>query len=233
MDNAEWNLNTSPGYTGGCLSGPKKKKKSFSGQFAAVKYSLEYRSETYHSTGLFSRLRFELRRSTLRFLVGWDLHQINNNPDVCLRQWTKIPDPPIHFSGPTIFFGPKIDFTNHQFETSVLDPPMSSDPLSNHQCLPTLSRPTNVFRPSLAVFRICKRCGDRESRREEQQEQCQPREHLFIGDKGSTRLYCTYFPIITRWPSGDCFFALPRFGGSREGRKTLVGQERWFQTGGW
>jgi hypothetical protein len=29
------------------------------------------------------------------------------------------------------------------------------------------------------------------------------------------------------------FFALPRFGGSREGRKTLVGQERWFQTGGW
>jgi hypothetical protein len=35
---------------------------------------------------------------------------------------TKIPDPPIHFSGPTNFFGPKIDFTNHQFETSVLDP---------------------------------------------------------------------------------------------------------------
>jgi hypothetical protein len=28
---------------------------------------------------------------------------------------TKIPDPPIHFSGPTNFFGPKIDFTNHQF----------------------------------------------------------------------------------------------------------------------
>ncbi len=28
---------------------------------------------------------------------------------------TKIPDPPIHFSGPTKFFGPKIDFTNHQF----------------------------------------------------------------------------------------------------------------------
>ena len=47
--------------------------------------------------------------------------------------WTKIPDPPIHFSGPTNFFGPKIDFTNHQFETSVLDPPMSSGPLSNHQ----------------------------------------------------------------------------------------------------
>ena len=39
---------------------------------------------------------------------------------------TKIPDPPIHFSGPTNFFGPKIDFTNHQFETSFLDPPMSS-----------------------------------------------------------------------------------------------------------
>jgi hypothetical protein len=48
---------------------------------------------------------------------------------------TKIPDPPIHFSGPTNFFGPKIDFTNHQFETSVLDPPMSSDPLSNHQAV--------------------------------------------------------------------------------------------------
>jgi hypothetical protein len=46
---------------------------------------------------------------------------------------TKIPDPPIHFSGPTNFFGPKIDFTNHQFETNVLDPPMSSNPLSNHQ----------------------------------------------------------------------------------------------------
>jgi hypothetical protein len=28
---------------------------------------------------------------------------------------TKIPDPPIHFSGPTNFFGRKIDFTNHQF----------------------------------------------------------------------------------------------------------------------
>jgi hypothetical protein len=28
---------------------------------------------------------------------------------------TKIPDPPIHFSGPTNFLGPKIDFTNHQF----------------------------------------------------------------------------------------------------------------------
>ena len=37
---------------------------------------------------------------------------------------TKIPDPPIHFSGPTNFFRPNIDFTNHQFETSVPDPPM-------------------------------------------------------------------------------------------------------------
>ena len=43
---------------------------------------------------------------------------------------TKIPDPPIHFSGPPIFFGPKNEFTRHQFETRVLDPPMSSDPLS-------------------------------------------------------------------------------------------------------
>jgi hypothetical protein len=39
----------------------------------------------------------------------------------------------MHFSGPTNFFDPKIDFTNHQFETSVLDLPMSSGPLSNHQ----------------------------------------------------------------------------------------------------
>jgi hypothetical protein len=31
------------------------------------------------------------------------------------KERTKIPDPPIHFSGPTNFFGPKIDFTNHQF----------------------------------------------------------------------------------------------------------------------
>jgi hypothetical protein len=45
----------------------------------------------------------------------------------------ELSDPPIHFSGPTNFFGAQIDFTNHQFETSVLDPPMSSDPLSNHQ----------------------------------------------------------------------------------------------------
>jgi hypothetical protein len=32
-----------------------------------------------------------------------------------VQRRTKIPDPPIHFSGPTNFFGPKIDFTNHQF----------------------------------------------------------------------------------------------------------------------
>jgi hypothetical protein len=30
---------------------------------------------------------------------------------------------------------PKFDFTNHQFETSVLDPPMSLIPLSNQQSL--------------------------------------------------------------------------------------------------
>jgi hypothetical protein len=46
---------------------------------------------------------------------------------------TKIPDPPIHFSGATNFFGPKNEFTSHQFETSVLEPPMSFSPLSNHQ----------------------------------------------------------------------------------------------------
>ena len=58
---------------------------------------------------------------------GWSFQNFRHN------KRTKIPDPPIHFSGPTNFFGPKIDFTNHQFETSVLDPPMSSGPLSNHQ----------------------------------------------------------------------------------------------------
>ena len=46
---------------------------------------------------------------------------------------TKIPDPPIHFSGVTNFFGPKNEFTIHQFETSVLESPMSFCPLSNHQ----------------------------------------------------------------------------------------------------
>jgi hypothetical protein len=46
---------------------------------------------------------------------------------------TKIPKPPIHFSGATNFFGPKNEFTSHQFETSVLEPPMSFSPLSNHQ----------------------------------------------------------------------------------------------------
>ena len=138
---------------------------------------------------------------------------------------TKIPDPPIHFSGPTNFFGPKIDFTNHQFETSVLDPPMSSGPLSNHQTVvnPRGSR-LNFCEEPIAVFRICKRCGERESRRGEQQEQCQPREHLFIGGKGSTRLCCAYFPI-TRWPSGDCFarrsLFLRRKQASARGRATL------------
>ena len=68
---------------------------------------------------------------------------------------TKIPDPPIHFSGPTNFFGPKIDFTNHQFETSVLDPPM----------FPAISRTTKTWGKAkkLAV----KLCGERESRRGE------------------------------------------------------------------
>ena len=46
---------------------------------------------------------------------------------------TKIPEPPIQFSGATNFFGPKNEFTSHQFETSVLEPPMSFSPLSNHQ----------------------------------------------------------------------------------------------------
>jgi hypothetical protein len=46
---------------------------------------------------------------------------------------TKIPDPPIHFSGSTNFWESKNEFTNHQFETSVLEPPMSFIPLSNHQ----------------------------------------------------------------------------------------------------
>jgi hypothetical protein len=76
----------------------------------------------------------------------------------------------------------------------------------------------------IAVFRICKRCGEGESRRGEQQEQCQPREHLFIGGKGSTRLCCAYFPN-TRWPSGDCFarrsLFLRRKQASARGRATL------------
>jgi hypothetical protein len=119
-------------------------------------------------------------------------------------------------------FGQK--FLTHQF--TFLDPPIF---LARKLILPTTSfKPAfwthQCFRPSLeppirgkakklavkfcegpiAVFRICKRCGERESRRGEQQEQCQPREHLFIGGKGSTRLCCAYFPV-TRWPSGDCF----------------------------
>ncbi len=41
---------------------------------------------------------------------------------------------PIHFSGSTNFFGHKNEFTNHQFETGVLESPsMSFIPLSNHQ----------------------------------------------------------------------------------------------------
>ncbi len=41
---------------------------------------------------------------------------------------------PIHFSGATNFFGHKNEFTNHQFETGVLESPsMSFIPLSNHQ----------------------------------------------------------------------------------------------------
>jgi len=47
--------------------------------------------------------------------------------------WTKIPETPIHFSGSTIFFGPKNEFTSHQFETSDLEPSMSFSTLSNHQ----------------------------------------------------------------------------------------------------
>jgi hypothetical protein len=112
---------------------------------------------------------------------------------------------PSHFSGPTNFFGPKIDFTNHQFENSVLDPPMSSGPLSNHQTVVKRRSSRLNFAKGPSQFSgICKRCGERESRRGEEQEQCQPREHLFIGGKGSTRLCCAYFPI-TRCPSGDCF----------------------------
>jgi len=44
--------------------------------------------------------------------LAWDVYK---KGDDRLYIRTKIPDPPIHFSGPTIFFGPKIDFTNHQF----------------------------------------------------------------------------------------------------------------------
>ena len=44
----------------------------------------------------------------------------------------------------------------------------------------------------------------REARCGEQAEPCKRREHLFIGGKGSTRLWCAYSPN-TRWPCGDCF----------------------------
>jgi hypothetical protein len=57
--------------------------------------------------------------------VSWILLRINPR--------SKIPESPIHFSGATNFFGPKNEFTSHQFETSVLEPPMSFSPLSNHQ----------------------------------------------------------------------------------------------------
>ena len=135
-------------------------------------------------------------------------------------------------------------FLTHQF--TFLDPPFF---LARKLILPTTSlKPAflthQCFRPSLeppnrgkakklavkfceepiAVFRICKRCGERESRRGEQQEQCQPREHLFIGGKGSTRLCCAYFPI-TRWTSGDCFtrrtFSCEESNRAREGEWTL------------
>jgi hypothetical protein len=104
-------------------------------------------------------------------------------------------------------------FLTHQF--TFLDPPIflarklilpttSFKPAFwTHQCFrPSLDHQTVVKRRSsrlnfwegpIAVFRICKRYGERESRRGEQQEQCQPREHLFIGGKGSTRLCCAYF----------------------------------------
>ena len=59
-----------------------------------------------------TKLRYQFNRKLARLLA------LTLNDDYVR---TKIPDPPIHFSGPTNFFGPKIDFTNHQFETSVLD----------------------------------------------------------------------------------------------------------------
>ena len=126
----------------------------------------------------------------------------------------------------TIFFGQK--FLTHQF--TFLDPPIF---LALKLILPTTSlKPAfkakklavKFCEGPIAVFRICKRCGERESRRGEQQEQCQPREHLFIGGKGSTRLCCAYFPI-TRWQSGDCFarrsLFLRRKQASARGRATL------------
>jgi len=67
-------------------------------------------------------------RLLMFFLGGWGRGRgdVRASTAESFSLWTKIPDPPIHFSGPTNFFGPKIDFTNHQFETSVFDPPMSS-----------------------------------------------------------------------------------------------------------
>jgi hypothetical protein len=85
---------------------------------------------------------------------------------------TKIPEPPIQFSGATNFFGPKNEFTSHQFETSVLDPPMSFSPLSNHQTVvkPRASR-LNFYEGPIPVseFVNCAergKLGERERERE-------------------------------------------------------------------
>ena len=119
-----------------------------------------------------------------------EMHLKENLPE---RERTKIPDPPIHFSGTTNFFDPKNEFTNHQFENSVLDPPLYSGPLSNYQTV-VKSRDSwlNFYEGPIA---ICKRFGEKESRRGDKKERCQSREHLSIGGKGSTRLCYTYSPI--------------------------------------
>jgi hypothetical protein len=74
---------------------------------------------------------------------------------------TKIPEPPIHFSGATNFFGPKNEFTSHQFETSVLEPPMSFSPLSNHQTVvkPRASR-LNFYEGPILVSEF-ENCAER------------------------------------------------------------------------
>jgi len=43
---------------------------------------------------------------------------------------TKIPEPPIHFSAATNFFGPKNEFSSHQFDSSVLE---STEPKLPHE----------------------------------------------------------------------------------------------------
>jgi hypothetical protein len=82
---------------------------------------------------------------------------------LCVFRRTKIPESPIHFSGVTNFFGPKNEFTSHQFETSVLDPPMSSRPLSNHQTVvkPRASR-LNFYEGTIPVseFVNCEERGN-------------------------------------------------------------------------